>query len=94
MATNVNMLLYEYARRLGGILLFLALETEQWKEQQKNHIQLAVLVREIADESGAVVEGQFRNNKKKVQENDWKKLFHKNKVKITYVATLKRVMAE
>ena len=53
---NVNMQLYEYAGKLKGMLPFLALETEQWTEPQKNHICLAVLVREIPDESGAVVE--------------------------------------
>ena len=76
------------------MLPFLALETEQWTEPQKNHILPAVLVREIPDESGAIVEGLFRNIRKEVQENHWKKLFHKNKIRITCVATLKRVLAE
>ena len=93
-ATNVNLQLYEHARKLKGTLLFLPLETEQWTEPQKNHNRPALLVRGITEETGAVVEGLFRNIKKKVQENDWNKLFHKNKVTITCVATLKSVMGE
>ncbi len=93
-AANVTLLLYEYAGKLKGTLPFLALETERWTEPQKNHIRLAILVREILIGTSAMAEGLFRNIKKKVQEKDWKKLFHKNRVKITCVATLKRVMAE